>query len=232
MTSPLNTNHNGTMVDFIIHIAPKHNVWCEPFFCEGEVFFKKKPSQKEIVNDPDNRIINFYHMIRSRWEQLSFLMQSTLHADFMVSLWPNVLLRMKQKIIYAKHGRFGYFTTKLLCLMMDAVADTYHPLTGEVSYTKKNDMQIPSTHHYKKELSTDGKGYSLLGSVSFLVQDKELVNTTAVLSAEDISPIEIVLNNVPVRKSSATDITGCFLTTEVTFNVSIEPNFNGEYEMK
>lgn len=86
MTSPLNTNHNDAMVDFIIHIAPKHNVWCEPFFCEGEVFFKKKPSQKEIVNDPDNRIINFYHMIRSRWEQLSFLMQSTLHADFIVSL--------------------------------------------------------------------------------------------------------------------------------------------------
>ena len=126
----------------------------------------------------------------------------------------------------------GVDISKCTCsFMMDAVADTYHPLTGEVSCTKKNDMQIPSTYHHKKELSTDGKEYSLLGSVSFLVQDKELVNTTAVLSSEDISPIEIVLNNVPVRKSSATDITGCFLTTEVTFNVSIEPNFNGEYDM-
>ncbi len=127
----------------------------------------------------------------------------------------------------------GVDISKCTCsFMMDAVADTYHPLSGEVSCMNRNMVEISSICRQDHNFFKDGKGYTLLGSASFLVQDKELVNTTAVLYNEVISPIEILLNNVPVRRSFATDITGSFLTTQVTFNVSIEPNFTGEYDME
>lgn len=89
--SPLDDGHKSATAAFVRNIIPPHEVWCEPYFEKGEVFFKKKASKKEIINDQDNNVVNFYLMIRNRWEQLYFLMESTLHCDFFVQLAENVL---------------------------------------------------------------------------------------------------------------------------------------------
>lgn len=86
MTSPLDDGHKEAVASFVINTMPAHDLWCEPWFRMGEVFFRKKPSRKEIVNDPDNAVVNFYLMVRSRWEQLHFLMEGTLHCDFLSRL--------------------------------------------------------------------------------------------------------------------------------------------------
>ena len=82
LKSPIDTGQREQTASFIRHIIPPHEVWCEPYFKMGEVFFGKKPSYKEVINDADNNIINFYLMIKNRWEQLYFLMEGTLHCDF------------------------------------------------------------------------------------------------------------------------------------------------------
>ena len=80
--SPLDDGHRNAAAALVLNIIPSHKVWCEPYFFAGEVFFRKRPSCKEIINDAENNIVNFYLMIRNRWEQLYFLMESTLHCDF------------------------------------------------------------------------------------------------------------------------------------------------------
>lgn len=100
MISPLYTGHKADLAAFIRNIAPAHDVWCEPYFRMGEVFFKKQPSKKEIINDKDNNIVNFYLMIRNRWEQLYFLMESTLHCDFFSRMADNILKDEKADELY------------------------------------------------------------------------------------------------------------------------------------
>lgn len=84
--SPIDTGQKEQVAFRVREIMPQHQVWCEPYFLMGEVFFNKMPSKKEIINDADNNIINFYLMVKNRWEQLSFLMESTIHCDFFVRL--------------------------------------------------------------------------------------------------------------------------------------------------
>lgn len=62
-------------------MVPAHRTYCEPCFLEGEVLFSKRPSAMEIINDRDGSVIEFYLTVRTRWEELSFLMDNTLYAD-------------------------------------------------------------------------------------------------------------------------------------------------------
>ena len=82
LKSPIDAGQKEQVSALVRQIIPSHNVWCEPYFHSGEVFFKKKPSKKEIIKDADGNVTNFYLMIRNRWEQLFFLMESTLQCDF------------------------------------------------------------------------------------------------------------------------------------------------------
>ena len=100
MKSPLDTGQNNEAAAFIRNIMPPHEVWCEPYFRMGEVFFRKQPAKKEIINDKDNNLVNFYLMIRNRWEQLYFLMEGTLHCDFFSKLADNILMDEKADELY------------------------------------------------------------------------------------------------------------------------------------
>ena len=91
MHSPIDNGQRTALATFVRTLMPAHDVWCEPYFRMGEVFFKKKSSRKEIINDTDNNLVNFYLMVRSRWEQLHFLMEGTLHCDYFTALAESVL---------------------------------------------------------------------------------------------------------------------------------------------
>ena len=100
MISPIDTGQKSSVAAMVRNIMPPHKVWCEPYFRMGEVFFRKLPSAKEIINDADNNVVNFYLMVRNRWEQLYFLMESTLHCDFFVKLADSLLDNEKTEELY------------------------------------------------------------------------------------------------------------------------------------
>lgn len=52
------------MADEIIHNFIKHKIYVEPFFGGGGVFWRKKKSDIEIVNDLDTPLINSYKLIK------------------------------------------------------------------------------------------------------------------------------------------------------------------------
>lgn len=48
----------------IVALFPPHDVYVEPFFGAGAVYFSKSPSALEIVNDLDSTLVTFFRVLR------------------------------------------------------------------------------------------------------------------------------------------------------------------------
>ncbi len=65
------------LADWIISHFPAHETYLEPFFGSGAVFFNKRPSSSEYVNDLDGEIVHLFKMLRERPEDLAALIELT-----------------------------------------------------------------------------------------------------------------------------------------------------------
>ncbi|MDT0112402.1 DNA adenine methylase [Listeria booriae] len=66
------------MAKWIIDHMPKHEVYLEPFFGSGAVFFNKERAKIETINDIDSRIVNLFQVIRDEPEALCRAIEFTL----------------------------------------------------------------------------------------------------------------------------------------------------------
>lgn len=84
MRTPI-TYYGGkqTLAPRIIELIPDHRVYVEPFLGGGAVFFRKKKSLVEVINDHDDLLINFYHQAQTNFEALKNLVENTLHSESM-----------------------------------------------------------------------------------------------------------------------------------------------------
>jgi DNA adenine methylase len=64
----------------ILPLIPKHNLYCEPFFGGGAIFFAKEPSKVEVINDLDGNLINFYKVLKHKFGKLKKEIQATLYS--------------------------------------------------------------------------------------------------------------------------------------------------------
>ena len=53
------------MSRMIVELIPPHTLYCEPFCGGAAVFFKKAPSEIEVLNDTNHLVVNFYQVIQS-----------------------------------------------------------------------------------------------------------------------------------------------------------------------
>lgn len=65
---------------WIIEKIPEHHSYIEPFFGSGAVFFNKKPSNIETINDIDGNVVNFFKMVRDNLDELVYKIQMTPYA--------------------------------------------------------------------------------------------------------------------------------------------------------
>ena len=65
------------MADWIIQHLPPHEVYCEPFFGSGAVFFNKVPSDTETINDLDGNVVNLFRVFRYNSLELAALVEMT-----------------------------------------------------------------------------------------------------------------------------------------------------------
>lgn len=82
MARPPLTYYGGkqTLSKLILTLIPPHNLYCEPFFGGGAVFFAKEPSNVEVINDTNGELINFYKVIQTKFRKLERLIRITLHS--------------------------------------------------------------------------------------------------------------------------------------------------------
>ncbi len=68
------------LADWIINMFPVHDVYCEPFFGSGAVFFSKSPSGTETINDIDSNIVNLFRVVRNSADELARVIEMTPYA--------------------------------------------------------------------------------------------------------------------------------------------------------
>jgi DNA adenine methylase len=76
------------MAHNLIPLIPRHTVYVEPF-CGGATILFAKPWPKvsnathyrEVINDHDKRLVNFYQQLRDNGEELVRRIQLTLHSE-------------------------------------------------------------------------------------------------------------------------------------------------------
>lgn len=67
-----------TMLKHILPLIPKHRIYTEAFFGGGAVFWAKEPSEVEVVNDFNANVYNFYQVLKTDFEALKKLIESTV----------------------------------------------------------------------------------------------------------------------------------------------------------
>ena len=64
----------------IVSLIPEHKVYCEPFIGGAAIFFRKIPSEVEIINDINSEIINFYEVLQRDFSALQAEVAISLHS--------------------------------------------------------------------------------------------------------------------------------------------------------
>ena len=69
-----------SMLKYILPIIPEHEVYVEPFFGGGAVFWGKEPVKAEIVNDYNGLVVNFYEQLSTNFEELKKRIYATPYS--------------------------------------------------------------------------------------------------------------------------------------------------------
>lgn len=107
------------LAKWIVSHFPAHRTYIEPFCGSGAVILSKEPSQAEIINDLDNRIVNVFEQLRSRPFELAALLWATPYAQ---ENWRNIpQSEIEQAAMYiAKSKQFYAGNTGTSTFSLDA----------------------------------------------------------------------------------------------------------------
>lgn len=82
VSNPILRYYGGkwSLAKWIISHFPKHEVYIEPFCGAASVLLQKRPCQIETINDLDGRLVNFFRVVRDRYDELIHLIEYTPYA--------------------------------------------------------------------------------------------------------------------------------------------------------
>jgi len=69
------------LAKLIVSLLPEHKIYNEPYFGGGAVFFMKKKSYLEAINDVDDRLMTFYTVLQNNYTGLHNLIQHSIHSE-------------------------------------------------------------------------------------------------------------------------------------------------------
>ncbi|MFL5763554.1 MAG: DNA adenine methylase [Bacteroidia bacterium] len=81
MKTPI-TYYGGkqSLLKYLLPLIPDHQIYCEPFFGGGALFFAKPKSEVEVINDLNGEVINFFKVLKNKFSELQKEIRVTLHS--------------------------------------------------------------------------------------------------------------------------------------------------------
>lgn len=86
------------MASVILDLLPEHFLYCEPFVGGGAIFWAKKPSEIEVLNDTNRELINFYRVVQNDFSSIEKEIRISLHSRD---------LHRKAKVVYNNPDMFS-----------------------------------------------------------------------------------------------------------------------------
>ena len=80
------------MVRHILPLIPPHIQYIESFTGGGAVFFAKHPSRAEVINDLDDRLSNFYRVMKTKFNELHTMIVGTIHSEYNYTKAKDILI--------------------------------------------------------------------------------------------------------------------------------------------
>lgn len=68
------------MLGTILPMIPEHDTYIESFFGGGTVFWAKKPAGEEVINDMNAQVVNFYRVLKNRFNELKKCIETSVHS--------------------------------------------------------------------------------------------------------------------------------------------------------
>jgi DNA adenine methylase len=68
------------LAGWIVGLLPPHRVYVEPYFGSGAVFFRKRRSPLETINDLDGDVVNLFRVLRDRPDEIAAAAAFTPYA--------------------------------------------------------------------------------------------------------------------------------------------------------
>lgn len=69
-----------SMAKWLVKQMPEHEIYLEPFFGSGAVFFTKEPAKIETINDIDGNVVNLFKIMREKPFELACMVDLTPYA--------------------------------------------------------------------------------------------------------------------------------------------------------
>lgn len=74
------TGSKWQLADWLISYFPPHDLYCEPYCGGAAIFFRKRPSKLEVLNDLNGDVVNFFTVLRTRRDELIEAVDLTPYA--------------------------------------------------------------------------------------------------------------------------------------------------------
>ena len=68
------------MLKHILPLIPEHKLYTESFMGGGAVYWAKQPAKIEVINDKNREVVNFYTVLKTKFNELKQLVETTLHS--------------------------------------------------------------------------------------------------------------------------------------------------------
>ena len=130
----------------IVSLIPPHTLYCEPFCGGAAVFFKKPPSEIEVLNDHDVFIVNFYQVLKNpiKVAGLKASLEQTPYSRQQLQLAHHIYTHQEHYGTVAKAWAFW-----MLCNL--SFSGT---MGGGYKFSKKSNKNVKAFHR-KKDLICD-----------------------------------------------------------------------------
>lgn len=134
-----------SMLKIILPMIPAHEVYTEPFFGGGTIFFAKKPCKIEVINDRLSIVINFYRQLKENYSELKTLIDKTLFAQQDYD---------KAKVIMRNHNLFSPVENAWALWISTNIAKGQNLTHGSIKTTNGNSGNMAATFQKKKDSFT------------------------------------------------------------------------------